>query len=72
MLAGAMVAAGSSRKMSEEDAKKVEEKTGKSVEELSDEEIDAATRELGIATQELTPEEKAQVEKAEAEAEEEG
>jgi hypothetical protein len=68
MLAGAMVAAGSSKKMSEEDGKKVEAKTGKPLEELSDEEVDAATSELGIATQELTPEEKAQVQQAEAEA----
>ncbi|MFQ5919031.1 MAG: hypothetical protein ACE5I4_03160 [Thermoplasmata archaeon] len=57
--------------MSEEDAKRVEESTGKSVEELSDEDVAAAASDLGIQTQQLTPEEKALVEKAEAEAEEE-
>jgi hypothetical protein len=69
MLAGAMVAAGSSKKMSEEDANKVEAKTGRPIEELSEKEIDAATSELGIATQELPPGEKAQVQQAETEAE---
>jgi hypothetical protein len=47
MLAGAMMAAGSSKKMREEDAKKVEAKTGKPIEELSDENIDAATQRAG-------------------------
>ena len=60
------VAAGSSQKISEEDAKKVEKKTGKSLEELSDEEVAAAASDLGQTT-ELSPQEKAQVEKAEAE-----
>ncbi len=50
--AGAMVAAGSSKKMGEEDAKKVEEAGGKPVEEMTDEEVDAAAkkRECGPRT----------------------
>ena len=69
MLVGAMVAAGSSKKMSEEDAKKVEAAGGKPVEEMTDEEVDAAAKQAGVQTQDLTPEEKAQVEQAEAEGE---
>ncbi|MEE8199329.1 MAG: hypothetical protein V3R48_06415 [Thermoplasmata archaeon] len=69
ILAGAMVAAGSSEKMSEDDAKKVEEAGGRPVEKMTDEEVHAAAKQEGVQIQDLTPEEKAQVEKAEAEAE---
>ena len=46
-------------KLSQQDAKRVEEHTGSSVEELSEEELVAAMKELGIESIELSDEDKA-------------
>ncbi len=55
-------AAGASTvKMSSADAQKVESNTGKPVEELTEDELKAAMKKLGIQKIELTPEEQKQV-----------
>jgi hypothetical protein len=54
-------------KLSQKNAQKIEEHTGKPPDELSDEEVEAAIEELGIEEEELTEEDKAAVEAAEAE-----
>ncbi len=61
---GAVVWAG--HKLSQKNAQKIEEHTGKPPDELSDEEVEAAMDELGIEEEELTEEDKAAVEAAEA------
>ena len=61
---GAMMWAG--HKLSKKDAEQIEEHTGKPADELSDEEVEAAMDELGIEEQELTEEDKAAIEAAEA------
>lgn len=62
---GAVVWAG--HKLSQKNAQKIEEHTGKPPDELSDEEVEAAMQELGIEEEELTEEDKAALEAAEAE-----
>ncbi|HSG16868.1 MAG TPA: hypothetical protein VLE70_11180 [Anaerolineae bacterium] len=64
MAGGAVVWAG--HKLSQKNAQKIEEHTGKPPDELSDEEVEAAMDELGIEEEELTEEDKAAVEAAEA------
>ncbi len=56
-------AAGSTVKMSSADAQKVESSTGKPAEELTEEELKAAMKRLGINKLELTAEEQKQVTK---------
>jgi hypothetical protein len=46
-------------KMSKEDADRIEERSGSSVEEMTEEELVAAMKELGIQSIELTDEDKA-------------
>jgi hypothetical protein len=59
LLAGGAVA----YKLTKEDADKIEKKTGTSVEELSEEELVAAMKELGIQSMELTDEDRAVIQK---------
>jgi hypothetical protein len=59
LLAGGAVA----YKLSKKDADKIEQHTGTSPEELSEEELTAAMKELGIQSIELTDEDKAIIEK---------
>jgi len=58
MLVGGMVAFGA-HKMSEHQAKQIEEHTGVPPEELEDEDLEAAMKELQIAPEPLTDEDRA-------------
>lgn len=55
--------------LSKRDVERVEEHTGKTAEELTDEELDQAMGDLGIEGQEMTDEEWAEVEAADAQEE---
>jgi hypothetical protein len=59
LLAGGAVA----YKLSKKDADRIEQQTGESVEELSEDELVAAMKELGIQSVELTDEDKAIIQK---------
>ena len=65
LLVGGLVAFGA-YKLSKKDADRVEEYTGKSAEDLSDEELDQAMNDLNIPKEEMTDEEWAEVEQADA------
>ena len=65
LLLGGLIAFGA-YKMSKRDADRVEEHTGKKAEELTDEQLEQAMDQLGIDKQEMTDEEWAEVEKADA------
>ena len=65
LLVGGLIAFGA-YKMSKRNADRVEEHTGKKAEELTDEQLEQAMDQLGIEKQELTDEEWAEVEKADA------
>lgn len=65
LLVGGLVAFGA-YKLSKKDADRVEEHTGKSAEDLSDEELDQAMDDLNIPKEEMTDEEWAEVERADA------
>lgn len=64
LLAGGAVA----YKLTKKDADKIEKQTGASVEELSEDELVAAMKELGIQSVELTDEDKAIIQKETGEA----
>ncbi|NCF69961.1 MAG: hypothetical protein GWP61_28790 [Chloroflexi bacterium] len=65
LLVGGLVAFGA-YKLSKKDADRVEEHTGKSAEDLSDEELEQAMDDLNIPKEEMTDEEWAEVEQADA------
>jgi predicted Zn-dependent peptidase len=66
LLGGLGLVAFGAYKMSKRNADRVEEHTGKKAEELTDEQLEQAMDQLGIEKQELTDEEWAEVEKADA------
>ena len=68
LIAGGAVA----YKLTQKDTERVEEHTGKKVEDLSDEEMQAAMKDLNIESQELTEEDQAALAAQETEEAEEG
>jgi hypothetical protein len=65
ILVGGLIALGA-YKLSKRDVERVEEKTGQKAEELTDEQLEQAMDELGIDKDEMSDEEWAEVEKADA------
>ena len=73
LLLGGMVAIGvhHHRKISKQNAQRIEDESGVPVEDMTDEELDQAMSDLNIQGEELTEEERSQVEQDDDEGEEE-